>query len=164
MTTLLKQRRKNRLSPFRDLLISPWDNRIFDKNWGNISRFGDIFNGDFLEEDSLMPAMNVKENEKDFEVEFAVPSYNKDDFEITIEDDVLHVSGKKEIEEEEKEDDFTRKEFSYKSFRKSLLLPPSIDFDQNIKATYENGILKINLLKKEETNVKEPPKKVIEVL
>lgn len=164
MTTLLKSRRQNRLSPFRDLLISPWENRFFDKNWSNISRFDDIFNGDFFEEDSLMPAMNVKENEKDFEVEFAAPSFNKDDFEITIEDDVLHVSGTKEIEEEEKEDDFSRKEFSYKSFRKSLLLPPSIDLDQDIKAIYENGILKINLLKKEETNVKEPPKKVIEVL
>ncbi|TWO32893.1 Hsp20/alpha crystallin family protein [Seonamhaeicola sediminis] len=164
MTTLLKSRRQNRLSPFRDLLISPWENRFFDKNWSNISRFDDIFNGDFFEEDSLMPAMNVKENEKDFEVEFAAPSFNKDDFEITIEDDVLHVSGTKEIEEEEKEDDFSRKEFSYKSFRKSLLLPPSIDLDQDIKAIYENGILKINLLKKEETSVKETPKKVIEVL
>lgn len=164
MTTLLKRRRQNRLSPFRDLLLSPWENRFFNPNWSNISRFDDFFDGDFLENDSLMPAMNVKEHDNDFEIEFAAPSFKKEDFEIFIENDVLHVKGTKETEEEEKEDDYSRKEFSYKSFQKSIALPSSVDLDQNIKALYKNGILKINLLKKEETNEKETPKKVIEVL
>ena len=44
-----------------------------------------------------------------------------------------------------------------------MMLPPSIDLDQDVKATYKNGILKLKLIKKEEVIIKEPPKKVIEV-
>jgi len=109
-----------------------------------------------------MPAMNVKEHEDDFEIEFAAPGFSKKDFEVTITDSILNVCGEKKEEVEEKEEDYTRKEFSYNSFKRSLSLPKSVNADQDIKATYKNGILKLNLLKKEEA--KEPPKKVIEVL
>ena len=108
--------------------------------------------------------MNVKEHDENFEIEFAAPGFNKKDFEVTIEEDVLHVCGEKEVEEEQKEDDYSRKEFSYKSFKRSAMLPESVDLDQKIKAVYKNGILKVNLLKKEEAVKKLPPKKVIEVI
>ncbi|GAA4940830.1 hypothetical protein GCM10023314_12120 [Algibacter agarivorans] len=171
MTTLMKRRRRsglrpseNRLlTPWSNNLLRPWENRLFPSNFTNLIRFDDIFNDDFLEDDSLMPAVNVKEHEKDFEIEFAVPGFNKKDFEVTIEEDALHVSGEKKVEEEEKEDDYSRKEFSYKSFKRSMMLPPSVDIDQDIKASYKNGILKVKLLKQEEVIQKEPPKKVIEV-
>ena len=77
---------------------------------------------------------------------------------------MLHVRGEKEEEDETKDEDYTRKEFSYKSFEKSMTLPTTIDLDQDVKAVYKNGVLKIKLLKKEEAVVKEVPKKVIEVL
>lgn len=174
MTTLMKRRKRNRLSPLENRLMTPWSNnflspwggRLFTSNFDNLSnlmRFDDIFNDDFFEDDSLMPAVNVKEHEKDFEIEFAAPGFNKKDFEVTIEDDVLHVSGEKEVEEEEEEKGYSRKEFNYKSFRRSMMLPTSVDLDQDIKATYKNGILKVRLLKNEEANKQEPPKKVIEV-
>ncbi|GAA4884470.1 hypothetical protein GCM10023311_03610 [Flaviramulus aquimarinus] len=172
MTTLMKRRRKrNGLSPFesqlltpwRNNLLRPWSNRLFPSNLNNLVRFDDIFSDDFFEDDSLMPAVNVKENKEDFEIEFAVPGFNKKDFEVTIEEDVLHVSGKKELEEEQEEDDYSRKEFSYKSFKRSMALPTSVDLDQDVKASYKNGILKIKLLKKEDVIEQEPPKKVIEV-
>lgn len=172
MTTLMKRRRKrNGLSPFENRLLSPWSNsllrpwgdRLFPSNLSSITRFDDIFQDDFFENDSLMPAMNVKEHKEDFEIEFAAPGFNKKDFEVTIEDDVLHVCGEKEIEEEQKEDDYSRKEFSYKSFKRSMMLPTSIDLEQDIKASYKNGILKVKLLKQEEVIEQEPPKKVIEV-
>lgn len=174
MSTLLKHRKRNGLSPFENRLLTPWSNnllrpwgnRLFNsniENMNNLMRFDDIFQDDFFEEDSLLPAMNVKEHTKDFEIEFAVPGFNKKDFEVTIEEDVLHILGEKELEVEEKEDDYSRKEFSYKSFKRSMILPLSVDLNQDIKASYKNGILKVKLLKKEETLEKEPHKKVIEV-
>ncbi|MFK7782691.1 Hsp20/alpha crystallin family protein [Psychroserpens sp.] len=140
-------------------------NRIFP-TWNNESLKSflnneDFFNTDFFEEDSLMPAMNVKEHNTDFEVEFAAPGFSKKDFEVTIDNNILNVCGKKQHEKEEQKDDYTRKEFSYNSFKRSLRLPNSINTDQDVKATYENGILKLNLLKNEEDN--SAPKKVIEV-
>ena len=169
MTTLMKKRRRNSfftpesqlLTPWSSNLLRPWGNRLFEPS---LTRFDDIFDNDFLEENSLMPAMNVQEHEEDFEIEFAAPSFNKKDFEVFIEEDVLHVRGEKEEEDETKDEDYTRKEFSYKSFEKSMTLPTTIDLDQDVKAVYKNGVLKIKLLKKEEAVVKEVPKKVIAVL
>ena len=141
-------------------------NKLFPSwNYDSLKSFlssDDFFNNDFFEEDSLMPAMNVKEHDDDFEIEFAAPGFSKKDFEVTIDDNILNVCGEKKTEVEEKEEDYTRKEFSYNSFKRSLSLPKTVSPDQNVKATYKNGILKLNLLKKEE--VKEQLKKVIEVL
>lgn len=175
MTTLMKRRKRNELSPMENRLLTPWNNnflrpwtsRLFSSSFDDLNsllRFDDVFKDDFFAEDSLMPAMNVKEHTKDFEIELAVPGFNKKDFEVTIEEDVLHISGEKEVEKEEKEEDFSRKEFSYKSFKRSMVLPPSIDLNQDVKASYKNGILKVDLLKKKEAIEKEHPKKVIEVI
>ncbi|WP_396602006.1 Hsp20/alpha crystallin family protein [Algibacter sp. R77976] len=165
----MKRRRRNGLTPFENRLLTPWNKSVLSP-WGSnlfntsLKRFDDVFDNDFFEEDSLMPAMNVKEHKEDFEIEFAAPGFNKKDFEVTIENDVLHVCGEKEDEKEEKEDDFSRKEFSYKSFQRSMMLPTSVDLNQDVKASYKNGILKVKLLKQEEVIEKEIPKKVIEVL
>ncbi|WP_299112101.1 Hsp20/alpha crystallin family protein [uncultured Winogradskyella sp.] len=121
----------------------------------------DFFNNDFFEEDNLMPAMNVKESENSFDVEFAAPGFSKKDFEVTISNNILNVCGEKKHEKEEKEEEFTRKEFSYNSFKRSLSLPKSVNVNQNVNAIYKDGILKLNLQKKAES--KEQPKKVIEV-
>lgn len=172
MTTLKKRRKRNGLSalenrlltPWSNSMLRPWGNRLFNSNLNNLTRFDDVFEDDFFEDDSLMPAMNVKEHKKDFEIEFAAPGFDKKDFEVSIEEDILHVCGEKEKEDEQKEDDFSRKEFSYKSFQRSMMLPNSVDLNQEIKASYNNGILKVKLLKQEETVKKENPKKVIEVL
>ena len=174
MTTLVKSRR-NKLSPLSNQLMTPWSNNFFrpfsDKFFSstfddlqNLMRYDDIFKDDFFDEDGQMPAMNVKEHKNDFEIEFAAPGFDKKDFEVSIEGDVLHVFGEKKVEKEEEKEDFSRKEFSYKSFKRSSTLPESVDLDQKIKATYKNGILKVNLLKKEEAVKKLPPKKVIEVI
>lgn len=149
--SLIKFNNRNRLFP-------SWNNDSLKVFFGN----DDFFSNDFFEEDSLMPAMNVKEHEKDFEIEFAAPGFSKKDFDVTINDNILNVCGKKQEEVEEKEKDYTRKEFSYNSFKRSLQLPKSVNLDQNVKATYKDGILKLNLLKNEDAKTK--PKKVIEVL
>ncbi|MFD1163946.1 MULTISPECIES: Hsp20/alpha crystallin family protein [Hwangdonia] len=172
MSTLLKRRKRNRLSPFESRLLTPWNHnllrpwgsRLFNPNLNNLSRFDDVFDDAFFADDSLMPALNVKEQKEGFEIEFAAPGFNKKDFEVTIEDDVLHVCAEKEMEDEQKEDDYSRKEFSYESFKRSMMLPPSVDLNQDVKASYKNGILKLKLLKQDNVLEKEIPKKVIEVL
>ncbi|MGB5654830.1 MAG: Hsp20/alpha crystallin family protein, partial [Robiginitalea sp.] len=79
---------------------------------------------------------------------------------ITIEDGCLNIAAEKERSEEELSEDFTRREFNYKAFKRSLQLPDSIR-EEEIKAEYNNGILNFRLLKKEAPQ-KRPPK-VIEV-
>ena len=141
-------------------------NRLFPWNNGGLRdllNYDSFINDDLLLEDnSYMPAMNVKEHDKDFEIEFAAPGFSKKDFDVSIEGDVLHVCGEKSMEKEEKEDNYTRKEFSYNSFKRSLKLPESVNADKKVKASYNDGILKLNLLKKEES--KTTPKKKIEIL
>jgi HSP20 family protein len=146
--TLIRFNNRNRLFPWNNGLKSFLSN-------------DDFFNDDFLDDDSLMPAMNVKEHQDDFEIEFAAPGFNKKDFEVTIENDMLNVSAEKTKEEEEKKEDFTRREFSYNSFKRSLKLPNSVNANEEIKAVYKNGILTLKLMKKEEA--KQLPKKVIEI-
>ncbi|WP_044397455.1 Hsp20/alpha crystallin family protein [Lacinutrix sp. Hel_I_90] len=138
--------------------LFPWSNTSLKDFLGS----DDFFNNDFFEEDSLMPAMNVKENTNDFQIEFAAPGFNKKDFEVTIEDNVLHVYGEKSTKEEEKDNDYTRKEFSYNSFKRSLTLPKTIDLDQKVKATYKDGILHLDLMKKEEAE-KLQTKKIVQI-
>ena len=123
----------------------------------------DIFNDDFFEEDSLMPAMNVKETKDKLNVELAAPGFSKKDFEVTLDENILHISAekRKEKKEEDKETGYSRKEFSYNSFKRSLKLPVAINQNEKVKATYEDGILKIALNKIKET--KAIPTKKIEV-
>jgi HSP20 family protein len=166
MSTLSKRKNRNRqISPFRSRLMSPWENRLFPSSlddFQNLFKFNDVFNGDFLEEDSLMPSMNVKENKTDFEIEFAAPGFDKKDFEVTIDGNILNVEGKKSEEKGEEEDNYTCKEFCYKSFKRSSTLPESIDLNQDVKASYKDGILKINLEKKPEAK-NSSTKKVVKI-
>lgn len=122
----------------------------------------DLFSDDFLTNDIDLPAMNVKEKKDRFEIELAVPGFSKEDIEVTLENDLLHVSAKKRKEEtEEDQEGYTRREFNYNEFDRKLKLPAAVNKNENVKAVYKNGILKLNLEKMEEA--KEIPKKVIEV-
>jgi len=127
----------------------PWNYGLadfFERNTG--------FDDDFFNLEKSVPAMNVKEHEDDFEIELASPGFDKKDFEITLKDDILEVAAEKKAEQEEKEDDYTRKEFNYRSFRRSLQLPKTVDDSKDVNATYKNGILKLQLMKKEEAKKK----------
>lgn len=147
--SLIKFKNRNRLFP--------WTNDSLD----NFFNADDFFNTDFFQKNSLLPAMNVKENDDGFDIEFAAPGFSKEDFQITIDNNILNVSSEKENESEESEENYTRKEFNYSSFKRSLKLPESVNLEQDVKATYKDGILKLNLKKREEA--KGETKKVIEV-
>lgn len=135
----------------------PWFNDTVS-NWIDTDNF---FADDFFVKDKGVPAMNVKERKDDFEIELAVPGFLKKDIEVTMEDDVLHICAEQSEEKSEEKKAYTRKEFNYSSFDRKLQLPGSIDQNEEVKATYKNGILTLNLLKREEA--KEQPKKVIEI-
>jgi len=145
------------LIKFNDPFGLPWNTSALT----NFLKADDFFNDDSFAKDSLMPAMNVKENDNNFEIELAAPGFTKNDFDVSIDETGLHISAEKSTKEEEMEEGYLRKEFNYNSFKRSLRLPESINLDKKVKATYKDGILKLNLLKKEEAKVL--PKKVIEI-
>jgi len=121
----------------------PW----YDTMFSDLLNTDRLLTKDFLMDNKWMPAMNIKENEKHFEIDVAAPGFTKKDFEITIENGVLHISAENKKEIEEKEEDFTRREFNYNAFSRSFTLPEIVNEDEKIDATYEHGILKLVLVK-----------------
>jgi HSP20 family protein len=118
-------------------------------NWGNTN---------FSSTNTTVPAINIREKEDHFEVEVAAPGMEKKDFNITLEGNVLMISSAKQHTDEKKEENYTRREFSYQSFQRSLELPKDIVDGEKIKANYENGLLHLAIPKKEEAKRKAPKK------
>jgi HSP20 family protein len=126
------------------------DNDMFD--WSNRN---------FSNTNTTLPAVNIKEDNDGYEVEMSVPGFDKNDFNIEVNNSLLTISSDKKIEKETNEgQQFTRREFSYQSFSRSFTLPETAD-GENVSATYENGLLKISIPKKEEAKPK--PVKQIEI-
>ena len=107
-----------------------------------------------------VPPVNIRETDQSFEVELSAPGKAKEDFNIEIDNDLLTISSEFKTENTTEEGKFTRREFSHSSFRRSFTLPETVKED-DIRATYENGILKISLPKKEEALPK--PRRMIEI-
>jgi HSP20 family protein len=98
---------------------------------------------------SHMPAVNVKESEKNYEISLAAPGLEKNDFKIDVNGSTLTVSAEKDEKKEEREDGYSRKEYNYRGFSRSFSLPEDILKDK-IDANYKNGELVLTLPKKEE--------------
>ena len=109
-----------------------------------------------------VPAVNIKETDHEFALEVAAPGMKKDDFNVEVDKNVLTISSEVKNENEEKKEDgtYSRREFSYASFRRVFTLPDTVNEDK-INATYEDGVLKLTLPKKEEALPK--PKRMIEI-
>ena len=125
------------------------------------SVFDDMFKTDWLggttnvnSIGTSIPAVNIQETEDSFSVEVAAPGKMKEDFNIELDNDVLTISAedKKEKESTEKNGRYTRKEFSYNTFKRAFSLPDSVD-NKKISASYNNGVLEILLPKREEAKV-----------
>lgn len=133
------------------------------------SVFDDMFKTDWLggttnvnSIGTSIPAVNIQETEDNFLVAVAVPGKSKEDFNIELDNDVLTISSEENQENNvsEKDGKYTRKEFSYRSFKRAFSLPDSVD-GEKISAAYNNGVLEINLPKKEEAKV--PAKRMIDI-
>jgi HSP20 family protein len=95
------------------------------------------------------PAVNIAETENQFEIELAAPGLSKEDFKINIDKNVLSVSADKKAENVEEGKKYSKKEYAYTSFVRSFTLPEIAD-STKIDAEYIDGILKLNVAKKEE--------------
>jgi len=105
-----------------------------------------FFDSDWLK-NRTFPAVNVNETEKTYEIEVAAPGRSKKDFTISAENGILTISSEQREEKEQNEKEYTRKEFSYSSFARSFTLPENANEDE-IKANYADGILKLEVSKK----------------
>lgn len=137
----------------------PWEN-LFTSDLLDFDA-GNLLNDKLWLKRMNEPALNIKEKKDGFEIELAAPGFDKKDFEVNIADGCLNIKAKREEKKEEKDENYTRKEFSFNSFEKSLQLPETV-IDEKVKAKYENGILKFSLAKKEEAKKQKP--KTIEIL
>jgi HSP20 family protein len=129
--------------------------KMFDNFFGN--SITDFMGGDFA---MTQPSVNVVETHDRFRIEVAAPGLERGDFDIQVENDHLLIKAERAHKDEVKEDNFVRREFNYTSFTRNFQLPKSVD-GEGIGAKYENGVLTIELPKKEE--VKGQPVKRIEI-
>ena len=112
-----------------------------------------IFDNEFLplfsDETNVKPAVNIREEEKNYVLDLAVPGIDKKDLKIDMNDDVLTVSSESKKESEENKDGYKRKEFSYSKFSRSFYIPEDVNRDK-IEAQYKDGILSIELPREKE--------------
>lgn len=137
-----------RTNPNRSSNLPMWSliDDIF--NGGLPSVFSQNFNSGIS-----LPMVNIKETADAYFVEMAAPGLKKSDFHIDLDNQILSISTEMEYGNEQNEENYTRREFGYSSFKRSFTLPETVD-DGKIKAEYNEGILNIHLPKKEEAKQK----------
>lgn len=105
------------------------------------------FTDDFFSKKNDPPAKNVKEDNENFELELAVPGFSKKNIEVTMDDDVLCICGKKESEEETEKVRYTRREFSSSSFERKIQLQQEVNPKQRSRQTTDTEFLNLNYRK-----------------
>jgi HSP20 family protein len=134
------------------------------------SLFNKFFEGDLMDwsnynfagVNSTLPAVNVKENDNEFQIEVAAPGMKKDDFKVNFDNGRLTISsGSKEEKSEKNGGKYTRREYRYQSFQRSFTIPENVVDGEKIQARYNDGILDITLPKREE--VKPKPAREIKI-
>ena len=125
--------------------------------------FNDFFDNSWMERPTYTaPAINVMENEKEYEVELAAPGLTKEDFKVHVdEQNNLHIEMEKKAENKEgkKHGRYLRREFSYEKFQQMLLLPDDVDAEK-IEAKVEHGVLNVLLPKLQKIEKPNPIKQI----
>ena len=98
---------------------------------------------------SNVPSVNISDSPDSYHIELAAPGLRKEGFKVNVERDMLTISTEKKTESSEGDKSYTRREFNYTAFTRSFTLPESADVDR-IQASYQEGVLKLHLPKKEE--------------
>ena len=136
----------SRWDPFRDVVAL--QNRVN-------SLFREISEGDnSLTTASFVPAVDVYEDAKKVVLKLEVPGMEEKDLDVRVEDNTLTVKGERKFEKDEKEENFHRIERRYGSFYRAFTLPSTVD-TQNVEASYNAGVLKLELNKKPEAQPKQ---------
>jgi len=135
--------------PYRELnTLQERVNRLFHESFSNEGR------DESLATSSFAPAVDVYEDEHNITLKIEVPGIDEKDIDVRIDNNTLTVHGERNIEKEEKEENFRRIERQYGSFTRSFTLPSSVDVGQ-VSADYNQGVLKIKLAKKAEAKPKQ---------
>lgn len=110
-----------------------------------------IFNDTFFNDrmTTRVPAANISESEDHFHVELAAPGLKKEDFKLNLERNVLNISVEQRNEQQNNQKNYSKREYSYSSWVRSFTLPDSANAEQ-INAAYTDGVLKIDIAKREE--------------
>lgn len=127
-----------------------FNNNGFNKLWKDDFQTSDFF--------GAYPPVNIQENKEGYALELMVPGLTREDFKINLENNVLTVSAEKKVVTKDENEKQLRREFSFRSFKRSFSLNEQVDADK-IQAKYENGILKLNLPKRE--NIQDPAKAIV---
>jgi len=144
---IVKWRRRDEWDPFKDLFdLQKEINRLFETSFSRLPQR-------FISEESFAPAIDLYEDENEYVVEAELPGLKQDEIKVSVEDDILTISGEKKREKEVKEGNLYRSERFYGKFERQIVLPQNAEKD-NIKASYKNGVLKVVIPKKEEAKSK----------
>ena len=137
-----------RWEPFREFnTLQDRMNRLFRDTYGD-------GRDEALTTSNFAPPVDVYEDEHNITLKIEVPGIEEKDIDVRIENNTLTVHGERKFEKEEKEENFRRVERQYGSFTRSFTLPNTIDAEK-VQATYDKGILKIQLAKKAEAKPKQ---------
>jgi len=125
--------------------------------------FDDLFSRDFFSwgnsnnsaTSTTIPSVNIRETKDNYEVEVAAPGMDKTDFKVLLDGNTLSISSAKENRQETNDEGYTRREFSYQSFKRSFELPKDVVDQESITARYENGLLLLTIPKREDARQKE---------
>ena len=148
--TLIKWRPRTRVEPFRDLMgMRDEISRLFDISLGgSLVDRASLFDGDWA------PAIDVYENDDKVVVKTELPGLDEKNVELSILGDTLTIKGEKKKEEEKQEKHYHRLERSYGSFQRSITLPSQV-VHEKAKASFNNGVLEVEIPKKEEAKPKQ---------
>ena len=125
--------------------------------------FNDFFDNSWMERTNYTaPAINVIENEKEYDVELAAPGLTKEDFQVHVDEDnnlVINMEKKAENHGKKHQGRYLRREFSYEKFQQMLKLPEDAVADK-IEAKVEHGVLNVHIPKKEKADVQKAVKQI----
>jgi HSP20 family protein len=137
-----------RYDPFRDLRsLQDEVNRLFT---GNIGR---TFDDEGIARGSWQPSVDIYENKDQIILEAELPGMNREDFDLSIENNVITLRGERRFEKKEDTDNYHRVERAYGSFTRSFTLPNTIT-GEGASADYRNGVLRVTIPKREETKAR----------
>ena len=137
-----------RYDPFRDLRsLQEEVNRLFSTNMTR------AFDDEGIGRGAWAPSVDIYENKDQIVLEAELPGMKQEDFDLSIENNVLTLRGERRFEKTDETDNYHRVERSYGSFTRSFTLPQSVS-GEGATADYSNGVLRVTLPKREETKAR----------
>jgi HSP20 family protein len=137
-----------RYDPFRDLRnLQEEVNRLFT---GNIAR---AYDDEGIARGAWSPSVDIYENKEHIVLEAELPGMKREDFDLSVENNVITLKGERQFEKKEETDNYHRVERAYGSFTRSFTLPNTVTAE-GATAEYANGVLRVTLPKREETRAR----------